>query len=64
MLAQYSVVIDLSIDRQSAGVVIVQQRLCSGIDADNAEAFVRKDCVVACPVAAPVRSTREELIHY
>lgn len=57
LLAQDSVVVDFSIDGQGNGALVVDQWLGAGVDADDAQALMAEDGVVASPVAGPVGPT-------
>lgn len=50
-------VIDLSIDTQSQGLLVIDNRLSAGVDPNDAESLMTDDRVVARPVARPVRAT-------
>lgn len=62
MLPQDSVVVDLAVDGQSHGTLIVDQRLGTAVDADDTKSFVTEDGVVPRPVARPVGSAMPQTL--
>lgn len=54
MLPQYPVVVNFSVDSQSNGSFIVDERLCACVDTNDTETFMAEDGVVSDPVARPI----------
>ena len=57
MLSEYLVIIYFTIDCQRYCSIFTEERLCSGVDSDNAKTLVDEDGIVGEMVAAPVWAT-------
>jgi len=64
-LAENTVVVNLAIDRQRHGLLVVDKRLSARIDTDDTKAFVNEDGIVRDPVATPIGAPMSDsLAHF